>query len=155
MFIKSNWTAVAWGVVALVLVVFVSSLLAFLFPADIRSSTTDFPPQIGKVYSKEEIERKERRAQEELAKAREEFGGSGFSGVIRSEWTRSLPYVTLAALAIIFLVARRARMAAVLIMSLPLLVLLLAAQVNPVFLFLAIVILALYIRFRDRKKSSP
>jgi len=148
MFIKSNGVAVAWGVVALVLVVFISGLLAFLFPADVRNSSDISPPQVGKVYSKEEIEQKERRAQEELAKAREEFARTGFSGVIRAEWTRSLPYAALVGLAAILVLGRRARAVSIVIMSLPLLVLMLVAQVSLVFLLLAIAALVLYLKFR-------
>lgn len=155
MFIKSNGVAVAWGVVALVLVVFISGLLALLFPADVRNSSDISPPQVGKVYSKEEIEQKERRAQEELAKAREEFARIGFSGVIRAEWTTSLPYAALVALAAILVLGRRARAVSIVIMSLPLLVLLLVAQVSLVFLLLAIAALVLYLKFRDDGGGLP
>jgi len=148
MSIKSNLTAGVLGVAVAVAAIVVSCFFALLLPTSTRGSPETPPPEVGRSYSKEEIDEKERRAQEDLAKAREEFDRSGFTGLIKNQWTKYLPYVALTALGLVMILGRREKAASVIIMSVPLVVLMLMAPVSIIFPILMVTLLAVYIRLR-------
>lgn len=134
------------------LVVLVSTFLSLSFPVRFPGTVVPSPPpQVGRIYSEEEIAQKVLRAREEMAKAEEELERSGFPGLIRREWARSLPHVALAALLIICLVGRRARVVPVLFASLPLLVLMAVVEVRWPFLLTAFAVLILFMAIRVRR----
>lgn len=153
---RSVLSAGIFGVAVAVIVVVVSCLFALLLPSSTRSAhDIPPPPEVGRSYSKEEIEEKERRAQEDLAKAREEFDRSGFIGLVWNQLTGYLPYVALAALGFTTMLGRRRTFASTAIMSAPLIILMLVARASIIFYILVLVILVVHIKFRKSVEDSP
>lgn len=121
--LRSNGIAIALGFIVVGLVILVSCAMAFLFPAD-QIDTSALPrPEVGRVYTKEEIDRKELLAQEEMRRAKVEFTRKGFSGVVRSEWKRWAPWIVLVAIPIVCGVGYRTGPQVVVIATVPVIVL--------------------------------
>ncbi|WP_431260704.1 hypothetical protein ACQ86G_11670 [Roseateles chitinivorans] len=125
--------AFAWGLVAMIGAVLVSGLLAVTGTSEIRTGSEVTPPMAGRVHSREELDRVERLAEQELEEARRDVSRDAFKDELRNGWTRNLPWGVLAALVVILLATRRGGAGKVAIAAMPTLVLLLAVHGGALF----------------------
>lgn len=149
---RISWIAVALSALLFWLVLGVAAFLSVYSPVEVTGDSN--PPEMGRVYSKEEMDQRERAAKEAMAKAWAEFDTSRSSDAVRSRFLTILPISIFSALAVIFVLGWRARISSVLIISLPLVALLLIVRVHFAFAVLGMLSLLLYAKFRRGRPAG-